>query len=253
VSTTNGGCSSANGGGLTPEAAYWDGRYRSDGKLWGDGPSELARLAVARLSFAAGRGIDVLDMGCGYGRDSFFIAAELGCRVLGIDPSPAAVAAARRGRRGDLDVEFEALDPGALAAGSSPDGEQADGVAPGALVPDAGFDVVYASNVYHLLPPASREGFRTAAAGLTRPGGLLFLSVLSPRDPQHYAKGDPVSGEERSWIEHCYLHFSTEEELRADFAAFELLDLEERSYEELHADGRLHHHASWFLEARRSS
>jgi SAM-dependent methyltransferase len=209
-------------------------------------------LAVARLSFAAGRGIDVLDVGCGYGRDSFFMAAELECRVLGIDPSPAAVAAARRGRRGDLDVEFETLDPGALAAGASPDGGQVGGASPDALVPDAGFDVVYASNVYHLLPSASRESFRVAAAGLTRPGGLLFLSTLSPRDPQHYAKGEPVPGEERSWIEHCYLHFCTEKELRDEFAAFELLDLEEHSYEELHADGRLHHHASWFLEARRS-
>jgi len=222
--------------GLAPEAAYWDARYLNDGKLWGDGPSELARLAVARLSFAAGRGVDVLDVGCGYGRDSFFMAAELSGRVLGIDPSPAAVAAARRARRGDLDVEFEEVDPAALAA---------------SLPPGDGFDVAFSSNVYHLLPPAGRESFTAAVFALTRPGGLVFLSMLSPRDPHHYAKGDPVPGEERSWVEHCYLHFSTAEELETDFAAFELLDLEERSYEERHADGRVHHHASWFLEARR--
>ena len=87
-----------NGAGLAPEAAYWDERYRREGKRWGDGPSELARLAVARLSFAAGRSFDLLDVGCGYGRDSLYLAAELGCRVLGIDPSPAAVSAARRSR-----------------------------------------------------------------------------------------------------------------------------------------------------------
>ena len=227
----NGGRSPANDAGLTPEAAYWDGRYRSEGKLWGDGASELARLAVARLSFAAGRGIRVLDVGCGYGRDSFFMAAELGCRVLGIDPSPAAVASARRARRGDLDVEFKTLAPHELA--------------------EAGFDVVFSSNVYHLLSAGARAGFAAAVLALTNPGGLVFLSTLSPRDPQHYAKGDAVPGEERSWVEHCYLHFCNEQELRADFAPFELLDVEERSYEERHADGRLHHHASWFLEARR--
>jgi 2-polyprenyl-3-methyl-5-hydroxy-6-metoxy-1,4-benzoquinol methylase len=220
---------------LTPEAAYWDARYADAGKLWGDGPSELARLAVARLSFAAGRDIDVVDVGCGYGRDSIFLAAELGCRVTGIDPSPAAVAAARRARRGDLDVEFEVADPGAFAAGGD------------------GFDVVHASNVYHLLPPAGRRDFAAALVALVRPGGLVFLSTLSPRDPQHYAKGDPVADEERSWFEHCYLHFCTADELRADFAALEVLDVEERSYEERHADGRLHHHTSWFLEARRSA
>ena len=226
----------ARGGRLSPEAAYWDARYASDGKLWGDGPSELARLAVARLSFAAGRDISVVDVGCGYGRDSLYLAVELGCRVLGIDPSPAAVAAARRGRRGGLEVEFEVADPGSFSAAAG----QEDG-----------FDVVVASNVYHLLPPATREGFAAAVAALARSGGLVFLSSLSPRDPQHYAKGDPVAGEERSWVEHCYLHFCTEEELRADFAALEVLDLEERSYEERHADGRVHRHTSWFLEARR--
>lgn len=226
------------GAALAPEAAHWDERYRSGGKLWGDGPSELARLAVARLSFAAGRGFDLLDVGCGYGRDSIYLAAELGCRVLGIDPSPAAVSVARRGRRGGLDVEFEASDAAALVARAADPG-----------VP--GFDVVFASGVYHLLPPARRRAFAGAALSLVRPGGLLFLSTLSPRDPQHYAKGDPVEGEERSWFAHCYLHFCTADELEADFAGLELLDLEERSYEERLADGRVHHHTSWFLEARR--
>jgi cyclopropane fatty-acyl-phospholipid synthase-like methyltransferase len=227
---------SAKGRALTPEAAYWDARYASDGKLWGDAPSELARLAVARLSFAAGRGFDLLDVGCGYGRDSLYLAGELGCRVVGLDPSPVAVAAARRGRRGDLDVEFEVADPGAFAGRAGQDGA---------------FDVVLTSNVYHLLTVVARKEFAAAVVALTRPGGLAFLSTLSPRDPQHYAKGDPVPGEERSWIQHCYLHFCTEEELRADFAPLEVLDLEERSYEERHADDRVHHHTSWFLEARR--
>jgi len=223
----------ANGGALAPEAAYWDARYTDEGKLWGDAPSELARLAVARLSYAAGRGIDVVDVGCGYGRDSVYLASELGCRVTGVDPSPAAVAAARRARSGDLEVEFEVADPGAFAAGAND------------------FDVVLSSNVYHLLQPSARQDFAAAVVALARPGGLVFLSTLSPRDAQHYAKGDPVPDEERSWVEHCYLHFCTADELRADFAALEVLDLEERSYEERHADGRLHHHTSWFLEARR--
>ena len=43
--------------------------------------------------------LTLLDVGCGYGRDSRYLAAELGCRVLGLDPSPAAVAAARKARR----------------------------------------------------------------------------------------------------------------------------------------------------------
>ena len=224
-------------------ARYWEKRYATDGRLWGDGPSELARLAVARLrpSVAAPRDADasplsLIDVGCGYGRDSRYLAAELGCRVLGLDPSPAAVAAARKARRPGLDVEHEVGDAASLADDASQRGR---------------FDVAFACNVYHLLSPGGRREFAAALATLVRSGGLLFLSTLSPRDPQHYAVGEPVLGEERSWVEHVYLHFCTADELTADFSAFAVLDVEERSYDEHNASGVVHRHASWFLEGRR--
>jgi SAM-dependent methyltransferase len=224
-------------------AQYWEKRYATDGRLWGDGPSELARLAVARLrpSGAAAGNTDaaplkLLDVGCGYGRDSRYLAAELDCDVLGLDPSPAAVAAARKARRPGLDVEYEVGDAASLADAAAQAGR---------------FDVAFAGNVYHLLSPGGRREFASALAVLVRPGGLLFLSTLSPRDPQHYAVGEPVLGEERSWVEHVYLHFCTADELTADFSAFTVLDLEERSYEEHNANGVVHRHASWFLEGLR--
>ena len=229
-----------------PKAAeHWERRYAVEGRLWGDGPSELARLAVARLSPAVAAGgasgadappFAVLDAGCGYGRDSRYLAAELGCRVLGLDPAPAGVADARTQRSAGLEVEYRQGDAASLAreAGQA-----------------AAYDVAFVSNVYHLLGPIGRREFAAAVTALVRPGGLLFLSTLSPRDPQHYAVGDPVSGEERSWTDQVYLHFCTAEELAADFAGFEVLDLEERSYEELNAGGVVHRHASWFLEGRR--
>ncbi len=224
-------------------AQYWEKRYAKDGRLWGDGPSELARLAVARLrpSGAAAGNTDaaplkLLDVGCGYGRDSRYLAAELDCDVLGLDPSPAAVAAARKARRPGLEVEYEVGDAASLADDAAQAGR---------------FDVAFAANVYHLLSPGGRREFAAGLAVLVRPGGLLFLSTLSPRDPQHYAVGEPVLGEERSWVEHVYLHFCTADELTADFSAFTVLDLEERSYEEHNANGVVHRHASWFLEGLR--
>jgi SAM-dependent methyltransferase len=224
-------------------ARYWEARYATDGRLWGDGPSELARLAVARLrpavtavSDADAPPLMLLDVGCGYGRDSRYLAAELGCRVLGLDPSPAAVAAARKARRPGQDVEYQAGDAASLADDAARAGR---------------FDVAFAGNVYHLLSPGGRREFAAALAVLVRPGGLLFLSTLSPRDPQHYAVGEQVLGEERSWVDHVYLHFCTADELTADFSAFTVLDLEERSYEERNAGGVVHRHAGWFLEGRR--
>jgi len=228
-----------------PQASvHWDRRYAADECLWGQGPSPLAKLAIARLRPYATPDLRVLDVGCGYGRDTRYLATELGCSALGIDGSPAAVevarrehaAALRRSRTAQFDAEYLVSDAASLAA----DPERA-----------AAFDIVFSCNVYHLLGPIGRREFVAALAALTRPGGLLFLSTLSPRDPEHYAKGEPVSGEERSWVDKVYLHFGTAGELTHDFAAFELLDLEERSYEEPRENGPPHHHTSWFLEGRR--
>ncbi len=177
--------------------------------------------------------LSVVDLGCGYGRDSVYLAARLGCGVLGVDPSPAAVAHARAAVPAGLPVTFEAADAAALAA-TSP----------------AAFDVVYASNVYHLLRPPARRAFAAAAARLARPGALLFLSTLAPGDPQHWEVGSPVPGEQNSWEDHVYLHFVTRQELVADLAPFDVLESSALEYDEPNPDGREHRHRSWFVVAR---
>lgn len=196
----------------------------------------MARLGAAGRSGTAPAPYTLLDVGCGYGRDSRYLAAELRCRVVGIDPSPAAITAARAARSRALDVEYIECDAACLAADSAHSGR---------------YDVLFVGQVYPLLGPIGRREFVAALFSLTRPGGLLFLCTLSPRDAQHYAVGRTVAGEERSWLDRTYLHFCTAEELAADFAAFELLDLDERSYEEEKPSGGVHRHTSWFLEARR--
>lgn len=223
---------------------HWDRRYAADERAWGDGPSPLAQLAVARLRPHATPGLGILDVGCGYGRDTRYLAGELGCRVVGIDGSPAAIEAARkeqaaalrRSRTARFDAEYLLSDLASLAAD------------PGRAGP---YDVVFSCNVYHLLGPIGRREFSAAAARVIRRGGLLFLSTMSPRDSEHYARGEPVSGEERSWVDKMYLHFCTAEELTKDFSGFEIIDLDERSYEEPRPGAGTHHHTSWFLEGRR--
>lgn len=230
--------------GVPQASLHWDRRYAADEKMWGDGPSLLAQLTVARLRPYASPELRVLDVGCGYGRDTRYLATELGCHAVGIDGSPAAVEAAhkehnnavRRSGKMDLDAEYLTADLAAFAAGPERAGA---------------FDIVFACNVYHLLGPIGRREFAAACAAAARPGGLLFLSTLSPRDPEHYAKGEPVSGEERSWVDKVYLHFCTAEELERDFAGFDVIDLEERAYEEPRPGASPHHHTSWFLEGRR--
>ena len=71
----------------------WNDQYQCHNKIWGENPSELGILAVKYMSKSglASKEQRLLDVGCGYGRDSFYLRKELGCIVRGIDTSLKAI------------------------------------------------------------------------------------------------------------------------------------------------------------------
>jgi SAM-dependent methyltransferase len=79
-------------------AKTWQQYYEDRGyDLWGFSPSPTARiLAQAILNSNPRRSerVEIVDWGCGYGRDSLYFL-ELGFDVIGIDVSEKAVALAR--------------------------------------------------------------------------------------------------------------------------------------------------------------
>ncbi len=210
----------------------WDDEYRSRKRIWGEGPGELASIAVSLLKetgFGDGRTLDILDIGCGYGRDALYFCDSLRCRVLGVDLSAAAIAIANSAlKSGQRDcVEFRRLDFSELGKGR--------------------YDVVFVSNVYHLLVKSEREKLRETIAEAVPPEGLLFLNTLSVNDPQEYGKGSAIQDEPNSFQGRVYFHFCTEEEIRADFSFLDLRALYEHEYYESRSDGESHHHISWVL------
>lgn len=85
---------------------YWEDR---------ESPAAAQVKLVERLAERAGvsRGSHVLDVGCGVGGSSLWLARELGCSVLGITVSPVQAAMARETARAEgLDgrVRFEVAD-----------------------------------------------------------------------------------------------------------------------------------------------
>jgi SAM-dependent methyltransferase len=213
----------------------WEADYREAGRLWGEGPSELALLAVdvLRGDGVIGPAHSVLDVGCGYGRDAFHLWRELGVSVVAVDPSPRAIELARAAAPRDAPVEFvcawfERLDERLYSA-------------------------VTCTNLYHLLGAAERGRLAAGLAACVRPGGLLFVMTLSPADPQHGGKGSPVPGDPGSFVERVFLHFADEGELRREFAAMTIERLEEHAYTEARSEGHAHRHVSWRLVARRPS
>jgi SAM-dependent methyltransferase len=209
----------------------WDNYYRDNQHIWGNRPSALATFACYHLQHAksSGKDMEILDLACGYGRDALYLARSINCRVLGIDNSGEAIEMAGKGLPADLKgrVRFQCCDF--------------------SQVPQSKFDVVLSSNFYHLLKIGERKALREVIKKCLKPHGMLFLSTLSPNDPEHGGKGKPVDNEANSFVDRRYLHFCTKEELEKDFDFLTIEELSEHEYYEPRSNGEVHRHIIWLL------
>jgi SAM-dependent methyltransferase len=141
-------------------AGWWDEFYADrdrDVPLFADKPDESLVAWVEAGAIAPGR---VLDLGCGPGRNSLFLAAR-GFEVDAVDLSPAAIAWARdRAREAGAQVRWHCVD--AFAA---------DLTGP--------YDLVYDSGCFHHLPPHRRVSYLDLLGRVLAPGGLLGLTCFA--------------------------------------------------------------------------
>ena len=210
---------------------FWDKVYSDNGNVWGTNPSELACVAVTYLRAYKpdNQPMSIVDIGCGYGRDTLYLANVLQCTVLGIDRSAKAIEIASSiltnvnqetviFRQCDFcDLEYEK------------------------------YDIVFTSHLYHLLNGDERKKLRRTINRLLKPKGLLFLSTLSVNDPEHYGKGNLVPGEPNSFYDKTYLHLCTRDELLDDFGFLYMKDIYEHEFREPRTTGETHHHISWIM------
>lgn len=216
-------------GGMVATSDFWDDKYEGGNRIWGDGPSELAKVAVEclRAGDRHSESLSVLDIGCGYGRDAAYLSRQLACCVMGVDISTEAIRMARQACAGMSNVEFRCWEF--------------------AQAQDRGYDVILVSNLYHLLQRDERRRLRATVARGLKPAGLLFLGALSTSDRQDFGKGAPVPSEPDSFVGKVYRHFCTRDELVEDFGFLSIRELYEHEYDEPHANGVAHHHVCWIL------
>jgi tellurite methyltransferase len=217
--------------------SYWDGAYRSQQKIWGAQPGEAARAAVKfveEMKYPVA-GKRLLDIGCGYGRDLFFLASHWDVRAAGVDSSDQAVAMARqelsRSRRTNMEFRRASFQE----------------------ISDGPYDLVYAANLYQILPLRERLELCRTVESLLAPDGLFLMSTLSVRDPEHAGKGSAVPGDPNSWVDKTFVHLSGRRELEDRFHYLEFLRFYEHEFLEPRAGGSTHHHVLWILIGRRAA
>lgn len=148
-----------------PRAYAFDAAYSSVPN-WDIGYPQRAFVYLAETGLIRGR---VLDIGCGTGELSLFLAQE-GHRVLGIDISQLAIRQARakaRWRRSSAEFAvWDALDLPTLA--------------------NAGirFDTVVDSALFHLLSDLERDILVDGLGTILEPGGAYFVLGDSRYDPR---------------------------------------------------------------------
>lgn len=135
-------------------------KYRLMRTPWDTGitPPEVVE-AVAREE-ARGR---ALDLGCGTGTNSIYLAQH-GLTVVGIDFSPKAIATARqKAKRAGVAVDFQIADVTQLDFLDPP------------------FDYVLDLGCFHALDQPGQTRYARSLTRLTRPGSLFMLYAFGPR------------------------------------------------------------------------
>ena len=108
----------------------------------------------------------VLDIGCGTGSLAVMIKrARPDVHVVGLDPDPNALARARRkAERAGVSVRFD------------------EGYADALPYPDAAFDRVFSSFMFHHVPSGQKPGMLREVRRVLKPGGRLELLDLAGPD-----------------------------------------------------------------------
>ncbi|WP_404961913.1 class I SAM-dependent methyltransferase [Streptomyces sp. 147326] len=144
-------------------ASWWDGFYADRSKavpFFVSKPDENLVSSVERGLVTPGR---ALDLGCGPGRNSLYLASR-GFEVDAVDLSPAAIAwAEERAREAGAEVRFHC----------------GDAFAPAATGLAGPYDLIYDSGCFHHLPPHRRISYLALLDRALAPGGQLALTCFA--------------------------------------------------------------------------
>ena len=194
----------AAGEGFDDAREFWDQRYSAPEYIFGTSPN----LFLASQQHLFKPGDRVLDIACGEGRNSVWLAS-LGCQVLGMDVSPLALTKARQ----------LAADRGVTVAWQEAD------VRSWQWQPDA-FDAVVCIFI-QFADPSQRARLFSGLQTTLKLGGKLVLQGYTPKQVECKTGGPPQAA-----------HMYTAAMLRDAFAGLDIVHLQE--HEDVLSEGTKH-------------
>ena len=183
--------------GDSDQRRHWDHVFEGTEDYFGLEPSEFGQRALDLFRAAGAK--DVLELGCGQGRDTWLFARE-GLRVIALDYSESGICQMRR-RACEM-----YLDPNVRCV--------VQDARSGIPLPDASVDAVY-SHMFFTMELMEKEVqyILDECLRVLRPGGLNIYSVRNDHDP-HFKKG--LHRGEDMWQSPTgfVVHFFSEQKIR---------------------------------------
>lgn len=192
------------------QRSRWDSTYSSNQDFFGKEASQLGRSALP--VFQGHQAKKILELGCGQGRDTIFLA-ENGMEVTALDYSETGLCQIKE--RAD---SFGVQGSVALKVGDARNGLPFD---------DGSFDGCFSHMFFTMQLTEKELAFIFAEVlRVLRPGGLNIYSVRNVHDP-HFGKGKHFG--EDMWQNPLgfVVHFFSEEKVRRLASGYEVLWIKE--------------------------
>lgn len=177
---------------------YWDKRFLSEGKIWGDFPSKSANFALN--IFKKYNISSILVPGAGYGRNTKLFSNN-GFKVVGIEISKVAY---------DIALHFDSKTK--FINGSILDFPFLDEM----------YDAIYCFNLLHLFDKANRIQFIKKCNNILRIPGYLFFTVFSERE-NTFKKGREIEPNTYESKPGRPIHYFTDNDLKEHFNEFRII------------------------------
>lgn len=193
---------------------YWNRNFAEKGLIWGDKHNMFAEMVSQNVD---SKDKLLLDLGCGYGRDSDYLYKR-GFRVYGIDVSETAIAMAKIQYP---EIQFKIGDMRKLDFG------------------DNHFDIIFIYSVLHLFNKVDRKKILQEIYRVLKPNASAYCCVASINDAD-YGTGNKVAKNSYRNKRGVVKHFFEKDEITGMFKHFSNINISEEKIYHTHDFDHVH-------------